>query len=70
MQQKFTVKNMKCDGCATAIKQALMNLAGVTEVIVDVAAGAVVVEGDPLATAELESQLESAGFPVVDAHNV
>lgn len=65
MQQKFTVKNIKCGGCATAIKEALISLSGVTEVVVDVATGVVVVEGDNLALAELESQLESAGFPIV-----
>jgi len=65
MQQKFTVKNMKCEGCATAIKQALMSLPGVTAVAVDVTAGNVVIEGDNFAVAELESQLESAGFPVI-----
>jgi len=65
MQQKFVVKNVKCDGCATAIKKALMSLSGVTEVGVDVTAGAVVVEGGNVSVAELEHQLESAGFPVV-----
>ncbi len=65
MQQQFVVKNVKCDGCATAIKKALMSLSGVTEVVVDVSAGSVVIEGDNVSITELEHQLESAGFPVV-----
>jgi len=55
---------MKCGGCATAIKKALMNVSGVTEVVVDVTATTVVVEGDNFSITELERQLESAVFPV------
>ncbi len=64
MQQKFLVKNVKCGGCATAIKEALMSLHGVTDVVVDVPAGSVVVEGDNLGAAALTDKLQAAGYPV------
>lgn len=64
MQQKFLVQNVKCGGCATAIKQALMSLPGVTEVEVDVPTGSVVIEGDNLGVVALTDKLQAAGYPV------
>ncbi|NOY71095.1 MAG: heavy-metal-associated domain-containing protein [Gammaproteobacteria bacterium] len=64
MQQKFFVQNVKCGGCATAIKQALMSLPGVTKVGVDVPAGSVVVEGESLGAAVLTDKLQASGYPV------
>jgi len=60
--QFFSVDNVKCDGCAANIQNALRALPGVEAVEVEVASGKVTVSGDGeremLATA-----LAAAGYP-------
>jgi copper chaperone len=63
MQEKFTVKNVKCGGCAANIRTGLGALAGVQQVEVDVATGTVVVDGEPLSRPELARKLGELGYP-------
>lgn len=43
METKIVVENLKCGGCANAIKKYLQNLDGVLEVVVDVSKSEVIV---------------------------
>jgi copper chaperone len=54
---------MSCDHCATAIRAEVSQLPGVTGVDVDVAAGTVIVAGDPLpADGPLRAAVKGAGY--------
>lgn len=58
----FEVNNIKCDGCANTIEQALKSLPGVNSVEVEIKASKVRVQGDadrPL----LAQALAAAGYP-------
>ncbi len=63
MEERFSVNNVKCQGCATAICSALSALPGVDDVSVDVSAAQVVVRGSQLHRAELATQLNRLGYP-------
>ena len=60
------VTGMSCDHCVRAITAAVSALPGVTAVDVDLAAGAVRVEGTP-DTAAVTTAIEDAGYDVAAA---
>ncbi len=60
---KFRVDNVKCDGCATNIRDGLGNVEGVSHISVDVARGDVEVHGDTLARDVLTARLAELGYP-------
>lgn len=62
--ESFTVRNVKCDGCATNIRDGLLGLPGITTVDVDVATGHVTVEGSELARERLAEKLTALGYPL------
>lgn len=63
MQEEFSVKNVKCGGCVTAIEKGLQALPGVTAVSVVIDGGKVTVEGDALQRAQLADKLSELGYP-------
>jgi copper chaperone len=63
MQYEFHVQNVKCDGCAHAIKTGLGKNARVQEVVVDVAGGNVKVSTTEDIRAELSAVLQQLGYP-------
>lgn len=63
MQEKFTVQNVKCGGCASNIRNGLLSLSGVKSVDVEIANGAVTVQGDNLSRAALAQKLAELGYP-------
>lgn len=67
MQEKFTVRNVKCGGCANNIRNGLRPLSGVSEVDVEIASGAVTVQGDNLSRAALAQKLAELGYPEASA---
>lgn len=64
---KFKVANVKCGGCATTIRDGLMSLPGVVEVVVDVSRGEVEVKGDTLERDVLGAKLIALGYPVLSS---
>ncbi len=64
---KFKVANVKCGGCATTIRDGLMSLPGVVEVVVDVSRGEVEVKGDALERDVLVAKLIALGYPVLSS---
>lgn len=67
MQEKFTVRNVKCGGCASNIRNGLLALSGVKSVDVEIASGAVTVQGDNLSRAALAQKLTELGYPEATA---
>ncbi|MFP4132211.1 heavy-metal-associated domain-containing protein [Thiohalospira sp.] len=66
MSETFDVDNVKCGGCAAAIRDGLAEVAGVESVEVDVATGRVEVAGSGLDRGELATRLAGLGYPERD----
>jgi len=66
MSEHFEVENVKCGGCAAAIRDGLAEVAGVDSVEVDIAAGRVEVAGSGLDRGELATRLAALGYPERD----
>ena len=65
LKTKVTAPDIVCGGCATAIKNALGRIDGITAVDVNVDTKEVSVEHDHALTRErIEDILDNAGFPV------
>ena len=61
--RSIAVTGMTCDHCASAVRAEIGKLTGVAGVYVDVAAGTVLISGDPLpGDVELREAVEEAGY--------
>ena len=63
MNEQIEVENVKCGGCAAAIREGLAGVTGVESVEVDVASGRVEVTGNGLDRGEIATQLAALGYP-------
>jgi len=63
--EQFTVKNVKCGGCVSAIENGLKELPGVNDVEVTIEGGTVIVSGDGLERDALSAKLQQLGYPEV-----
>jgi len=63
--ERFQVKNVKCDGCATRICQHIKRLGGVNAVEVDVSSGEVEVSGESFSRDALIYELSNLGYPLL-----
>lgn len=61
--EQFTVQNVKCGGCVSAIENGLKELAGVESVEVSIDSGEVTVTGAKLSRPELSDKLQQLGYP-------
>lgn len=62
----YTVKGMTCDHCAGSVTSELNQVAGVTDVAVDLATGEVTVTSDqPVDDGQVREAVEEAGYEVV-----
>jgi copper chaperone len=59
----FQVKNVKCGGCASTIRQGLLSVAGVKDVAVVIQGGKVTVSGEGLNREALARKLGQLGYP-------
>ena len=62
MSTTYQVTGMTCDHCARAVTSEVEEIAGVTSVEVDVAAGTVAVEGDGVTTEQVAAAVDEAGY--------
>ena len=62
-RELFTVQKVKCDGCATNIREGLLNLPGIDSVDVEISTGQVAVQGTQLSREELAGKLAALGYP-------
>jgi copper chaperone len=61
--EKFVVKNVKCQGCVNNIRNGLMGIAGVQDVQVDIPTGQVSVQGESLSRETIAAKLGQIGYP-------
>lgn len=62
-RELFMVQKVKCDGCATNIREGLLNLPGIDSVEVKVSTGQVTIQGTQLSREELAGKLDALGYP-------
>jgi len=63
MQYRIDVENIKCEGCASTVRDALGRIGGVHEVEVDIAAGRVTVAADEGLRDAITAALQASGYP-------
>ena len=64
----FTVTGMTCGHCVASVTEEVSQVAGVTDVQVDLASGAVTVTSDaPVDDAAVRAAVEEAGYQVASA---
>ncbi len=61
--ETFTVKNVKCGGCVSAIENGLKALPGVDSVEVVIDGGKVTVAGSEISREQLSAKLRELGYP-------
>lgn len=64
--EDFTARNIKCGGCAQAIRTGLRDLSGVRDVDVDLDSGEITIQGDDLSRDVLADKLRALGYPPVE----
>jgi copper chaperone CopZ len=65
-QKVIVISGMTCDHCVRAVQAELGQVAGVSQVAVDLAAGRATIEADPVpALAALREAVEAAGYELV-----
>ena len=67
--EKIIIANLKCNGCATTIKNDLLAIKGVSEVIVDTEKDSVVIIYDGLDRTVIIDKLYSLGYPEATEKN-
>ncbi len=61
--QSWTVTGMTCQHCVASVTEEVSEIAGVTDVAVDLATGAVTVTSDqPVADEQVRAAVEEAGY--------
>ncbi len=64
--QTYTVTGMTCEHCVASVTEELTEVAGVTDVAVDLASGGVTVTSDaPLVDDVVRAAVEEAGYAIV-----
>ncbi|MCX5366090.1 heavy-metal-associated domain-containing protein [Streptomyces sp. NBC_00124] len=63
-QKHYTVTGMTCEHCAASVREEVSEVAGVSEVVVDLAANAVTVHGADLDDEQLRAAIVEAGYAV------
>ncbi len=60
---EFTVTGMTCAHCVASVTEEVQELAGVTDVVVDLASGSLHVSSEqPISDAEVRAAVEEAGY--------
>jgi copper chaperone len=63
----YTVKGMTCGHCVSSVKEEVGEVAGVTNVEVDLATGLLTVDSDgPIDAAKIVAAVEEAGYEVAN----
>jgi len=63
MEYRIVAENIKCEGCASTIRDALCRISGVHEVEVEIATGLVTVAADEGLRDEITTALQASGYP-------
>ena len=63
MEYRIDAENIKCEGCASTIRDALGRISGVHEVEVEIATGRVTVAADEGLRDAITAALQASGYP-------
>lgn len=63
--QSYTIDGMTCGHCAAAVTREVRAVAGVDDVVVDVAAGTLTVATDGTLDAQIAAAVSEAGYTLV-----
>jgi copper chaperone len=63
MEYRIDAENIKCEGCASTIREALGRIDGVHEVAVEIATGRVTVTADEGLRDAITAALRASGYP-------
>ena len=63
---KFKIEGMMCEGCENRVKNALMSLTGVNEVLANHETGEVLVKTNIDNEGEIREALEDLGYEIVE----
>jgi copper chaperone len=63
MEYRIDAENIKCEGCASTIRDALIRISGVHGVEVDIATGRVTVAADEGLRDAITAALLASGYP-------
>jgi copper chaperone len=63
MEYKIDAENIKCEGCASTIREAIGRISGVHAVAVEIATGRVTVEADKGLRNAITTALQASGYP-------
>ncbi|MFB0615018.1 heavy-metal-associated domain-containing protein [Streptomyces sp. AGS-58] len=66
-QKQYNVTGMSCEHCAASIREEVTEVPGVSEVVVDLAANAVTVDGTDLDDERLRAAIVEAGYGIADS---
>ena len=66
IEVRYSVPGISCDHCVNAITGEVFQVAGVSEVVVDVEAKVVTVRGEDLYDSALRAAIDEAGYDVKD----
>ena len=66
MKKIITIEGMACNHCVMAVKNALNEVKGISQVDVDLENRKAVVEGEGLKDETLKEAIEEAGYEVVE----
>jgi copper chaperone CopZ len=62
----YTVQGMTCDHCAASVNEEVSEVAGVTDVEVDLASGRLEVQGALVSDDEIRAAVEEAGYELAE----
>jgi copper chaperone CopZ len=62
--RQYTVKGMTCAHCVLSVREEVAEVAGVSDVDVDLASGRLTVSGDDFADADVSAAVRDAGYEV------
>jgi copper chaperone len=63
MKYEIDAENIKCEGCASTIRDALGRIGGVHTIAVEIATGRVTVEADEGLRGTITAALKDSGYP-------
>ena len=65
MNLDIQVENIKCGGCANSIEKKIKAVSGVSDVVVDIENGKIVVSGESISREKVIQELTHMGYPEI-----
>jgi copper ion binding protein len=67
MPQTFTVAGMSCEHCVAAVKEEVGQIAGVSDVSVELDSGALSIDGSEIDREAVRAAVEAAGYTLASS---